>query len=348
VEHISLALDSSGRPYVAYADYANDGKASMMRYNGSGWEQVGLFTGKAYSTSLALDSFDRPYLAYTNADDGSRVYVMRCDGMSCSLAGTIVSAGAATDVSLALDSANRAYVAYSDGTDSGKIKVMKLVNLPHAPSIYFWEQVGTGAVSPDAASATSLALDSSDTPYVTYTDWGNSGKASVMRFNGTNWVQVGPAGFSADVAYLTRLAFESGIRPYVAYEDAANDYKVSVMRFDGKNWEQVGVPGFSSSVLGEGEEVSLALDRSGRPYVAYTDNAADHKASVMRFNGTSWEQVGAVGFSASSAWFTSLALDRSGTPFVAYSDGANGEKASVMKFVADPVLTPVYKLLLRR
>uniref|UniRef100_UPI0040570860 thrombospondin type 3 repeat-containing protein n=1 Tax=Candidatus Electronema sp. TaxID=2698783 RepID=UPI0040570860 len=53
---------------------------------------------------------------------------------------------------------------------------------------------------------------------------------------------------------------------------------------------------------------------------------------VMRFNGASWEQVGAAGFSAGAIMHTSLAFDSSGTPHVAYQDYANGCKASVMKF----------------
>jgi len=52
----------------------------------------------------------------------------------------------------------------------------------------------------------------------------------------------------------------------------------------------------------------------------------------MKYNGTSWETVGTVGFSAGQASYPSLALDVSGTPYVAYSDGAYSGKATVMKY----------------
>ena len=75
---------------------------------------------------------------------------------------------------------------------------------------------------------------------------------------------------------------------------------------------------------------SLALDSKGTPYVAYQNY--EFKATVAKFNGTSWVTVGVPGFSAGTANFLSVKLDRQDTPFVAFQDGANDDKATVMKF----------------
>jgi hypothetical protein len=79
--YTSLALDSSGVPYVAYRDGANSNKATVMKYDsGSGWVPVGsagFSAGQADDTSLALDSSGVPYVAYTDLANGSKATVMK-------------------------------------------------------------------------------------------------------------------------------------------------------------------------------------------------------------------------------------------------------------------------------
>ncbi|MBC8193306.1 MAG: sortase [Anaerolineales bacterium] len=188
-----------------------------------------------------------------------------------------------------------------------------------------WENVGKAGFSASDANFTSLALDSSGTPYVAYAEVFGLYKATVMKFNGTTWETVGTAGFSAGQAQYTSLALDTSGTPYVAYADGEKSGKATVMKFNGTSWDPVGTAGFSA---GGAEYISLVLDSSDTPYVVY----ADIFATVMKFNGTNWETVGTAGFSAGQAQYTSLALDTSGTPYVAYRDGGNSFKATVMKF----------------
>ncbi len=229
----SLAIDSGGTPYIAYVDVANGSKASVMKFNGASWEQVGaagFSAGQADYTSLAINSSGTPYIAYKDGANGSKASVMR----------------------------------YNSTTSS-------------------WEQVGTAGFSAGQADYTSLAINSGGTPYIAYTDGGNSNKASVMRYNSTtsSWEQVGTAGFSAGQADYTSLAINSGGMPYIAYTDGGNSYKTSVMRFNGTSWEQVGAAGFSAGVA---DFISLAINSGGTPYIAYRDGGNGQKASVMRYN----------------------------------------------------------------
>ncbi len=65
--------------------------------------------------------------------------------------------------------------------------------------------------------------------------------------------------------------------------------------------------------------------------MAYEDNASSFKATVMNFDGSSWQTVGTAGFTAGTAGYATLAFYGS-TPYVAYQDAANSDKATVMSF----------------
>jgi hypothetical protein len=70
----------------------------------------------------------------------------------------------------------------------------------------------------------------------------------------------------------------------------------------------------------------LGAEQSGK-----RDDANDRKATVMRYNGLTWEPVGNKGFS-DDAWYLSLAINENGNPYVAYRDKGVGGKSTVMRF----------------
>ncbi len=113
-----------------------------------------------------------------------------------------------------------------------------------------WQNVGSAGFSVGAAYDTSLALDSSGTPYVAYVDYANSYKATVMKFNGANWETVGSAGFSAGEANSTSLALDSSGTPYVAFQDGDNSNKATVMTF-------TALPSVTSSSPANGAAVGI-------------------------------------------------------------------------------------------
>jgi len=147
------------------------------------------------------------------------------------------------------------------------------------------------------------------------------------------WTAVGPAGFSAGSAYNIALALNGSGQPCIFFADNANGNRATVMQFNGTDWTVVGTPGFSAdSVSNALHALSLAFDSNGNPYVAYRDNSADDKATVMHYNGSAWVPVGPVGFSPGAVQFLFLAIDSQDTLYVAFQDGMSGNKATVMRF----------------
>ncbi|MEN6490285.1 MAG: hypothetical protein ABFD66_15635, partial [Smithella sp.] len=118
----SMALDSSGAPYVAYIDSSNSLKATVMKYNSvtSQWETVGsaFSAAKSSYTSIVLDSSGTPYVAYQDGGNSNKATVMKYNSVTSKweTVGTAgFSAGRASYPSIALDSSGTPYVAYMDG-----------------------------------------------------------------------------------------------------------------------------------------------------------------------------------------------------------------------------------------
>lgn len=95
-----------------------------------------------------------------------------------------------------------------------------------------------------------------------------------------------------------------------------------------QQWTAVGSAGFTA---GTAEYASIET-YNNVPYIAFRDQSNGAKASVMKFNGTTWEYVGTPGFSSGVAGDTKIQFDNNGVLHVAFSDATNAGKATVMKF----------------
>jgi len=190
-----------------------------------------------------------------------------------------------------------------------------------------WATLG-GGISEYSAGYTFIRVDASGTPYVAFND--NTSKGSVMKYSGGSWSYVGAQKFTSGQAEFISMDFDNSGNPYMAYRD--NGYKGSVMRFNGSSWEYFG--GSYQFTPGGAQYMSLVMDASNTPYVAYRDEywMYSNKATVMKYNGSSWVPVGSQGFTSGSVTYTSLAIDGSGTLYLAFSDGSNSNKVTVMKY----------------
>lgn len=342
VRYASLAFDPiwTGYPYVAYSDNANSNKVSVMRYNDTSWVNAGntgFSAGEGDYTSLTFGTGNQsPYVAFqdwggTSSEQGKATVMMLYGSSWVNVGNSHFSAGMANYTSIAFNPLNnQPYVAYVDWGNSKKTTVMMF----YASN---WVNVGNAGFSAGEAAYTCIAFSPSDyylgIPFIAFEDYGNSQKATVMKFNGTNWVNVGNAGFSAGYALYTSLAISPYGEPYVAYQDGANSGKSTVMKYNGTSWVNVGNAGFSA---GKAKYTSIAFSPTmdSQPYVAYTDSVNSYKVTVKRYDGNNWVNVGSAGFSADTSEYISLAFNPAGyrQPYVAFKDNGNSNKATVMRY----------------
>jgi uncharacterized repeat protein (TIGR02543 family)/LPXTG-motif cell wall-anchored protein len=102
--------------------------ATVMKFNGTGWETVGtagFSAGQATYISLVFNG-GIPYVAYQDSGNGGKATVMKFNGTDWEAVGTAgFSASFAYDTSLAI-SGGIPYVAYQDYAYGNKATVMKL------------------------------------------------------------------------------------------------------------------------------------------------------------------------------------------------------------------------------
>lgn len=119
---------------------------------------------------------------------------------------------------------------------------------------------------------------------------------------------------------------------HVAFKDGTVDGRASLMKYENDEWVLINQAGFSSEGFFGTDYLSLVFDEENRPVVAYRDLNDDSKPSVMRFNGSSWEYLGAQGLTPGSVSYVSLAVTSEGELFLAFREAGLADKLSVMTF----------------
>lgn len=282
------------------------------------WYQDSLNTTSiGTGTSLSVTPPNRNTTYYCRAEDGATSFIGDSSFITVTVKSTLGNpvisgcGGSGSSITLSTDSTAGASYIWSEDGHPG------------------YQTVGSRGFSAKQAWYTSLAFDSEDTLYVAYADHSVSTKASVMKFDGTSWVDVGSTGFTSGQAREVNLAISSEDTLYVSYRDEGTN-KANVMKYNGTNWVVVGSAGFSAGFVGT---PSLTIDSKDTLYVGYgdADGLGNYRATVKKYNGTSWVDVGSNRFTTNSAYNTLLAIDDNDTLYLAYSDGVSN-KITVMKY----------------
>lgn len=169
-----------------------------------------------------------------------------------------------------------------------------------------WNIIGQDNEISSVASAYTTITVLGDVPYVSYVEGAASGIGKVKKKNSSTgvWEQVG-GDIAANISYSRIYSDKTG-KLYVTYVDNANGTKLAVATYNttSSSWETVGGTGVFVSDGSVNHALSsyttradLAFDSNNVPYITYTERVgtaiAPSGSYLKRFNGSSWEAVGA-------------------------------------------------------
>jgi PKD repeat protein len=174
----------------------------------------------------------------------------------------------------------------------------------------------------DVGQWTSLALDSSGNPRMSYFDAVNN-DLKYASWNGATW-DIQTVDSADRVGESSSLAIENNWLPRISYYDGDHgDLKYAVWDGSGTGWVDISSIRTVVSAGNVGYYSSLALDSSGDPRISCYDIGAQNLV-VSIWTGSDWD-TRTVDSTGDVGQFTSLALDASGNPRVSYYDATNGD-----------------------
>ncbi|PSC71914.1 ABC transporter D family member chloroplastic [Micractinium conductrix] len=228
---------------------------------------------------------------------------------------------------------------------------------PPPPPPPSWQTLGGVGGGPgftsSGADSLSLVVGANGVPVALFADSADENKAgyaSVMEFRSGAWRYLGPPCFSDGTIGSSALATDAQGVPYVAFEDGEREQKATVMRYDARAGalqtdfsirRRVAVKYYVAAVnawfdvgenvsVGEATHISLVIDSTGSPMVAYSDASSGGSAAVMRytFADDKWAPLGIPGALSGPVERLQLRLSYSGAPHLTFVDLSAGSRSS--------------------
>ena len=222
VSDLSIAFSASNELYIAYSDVTPSNLATVKRWNGSAWLDVGTggiaSSGSAKFNSLIFDNTNTPILAYQDGAVGFATTVSKYNGTSWNPFFTSAS-GPTSSTTLRCATNGDYYLGYIEGSDASVVQKYDGSS---------WNQLGVNITGLSSGEGNyEMNIDPANSPYIIATT--TSSMVTAYRFDGgTGWFQV-PAGFiNTNISMMVNIAFDKFGAPYFGYVDVSNNNALNV------------------------------------------------------------------------------------------------------------------------
>jgi hypothetical protein len=327
---ISMDLDSTGTPYVAYgimetADSMMNRSIYVRRWDGNAWVGIGSsqpVTDDGEEFILKIGSNNTPYLAYLARENSATANipeVLKFDGTNWVRAGTGLNFYS-NIIQLARD-------------ENGSIYLAAYITAQNVEAVFHLVNgVWTAQGSPTfrlTSTFPGLVVENSNIYLSGITDTsGSDAWLSVRKYNGTTWSLVGP-GQLVNFSRKSSLVVKSNNDLFLAVEVPevpscpmfnCTTYVSRVYEWDSSDWVKIGE--FSPSPGGVSmRDTLLKKDVNEDLLLSFSGGINAALPSVMRYDGTTWSAILTSPYQSQSAALHRFEVDSDNNLYTAFLDG---------------------------
>lgn len=318
-EHLSLDLDTIGRPHIAYfvGGKQRSGTVGSTEdlmygfYDGTKWTAAAVATEGRVGEfcSLALDASDVPRIAFR--DISKRILLLAkktTRGWSITQIDGSNSGEHATDIAISKTGISHISYYWNDseggslGTFGGLLSFVNHTALKHAIL-----KAGSWETSRILGFCTKL-------PNKLNTCEPNCQFAEETEASGGHTLKPGSG---AHVGQHSSIALDFVGNPHIAFNVRGGLDDLVYARWDGKKWHLKDV----DTVDKVGEYASIALDGKGSPHISYYDTSHDDLKYAW-MEGGAWNTI-TVDSKGDVGEYSRIAIDPAGNPHIIYLDASN-------------------------
>lgn len=258
----AIALDSAGRPHVAYR--MNMGLPVPPLCTGMGYAsstgaewQIETFSDCGTLPSLALDALDRPHISFYD-ENGLVKYASR-PGTDWQIEVAGESSGGYASA-IALDRLDRPHILYVTLDRNGQL-------IHAAPDDLGWQREALR--NGNGGSNVALAIDQGGLVHVAHGSFYMTTTITMTVDSAAAMATAElPAQAAADVAQYTSIALDGDGRPAISFVDVGSKLKCARLTDAGWQTEVIASGGTAGSYN------AVAIDGAGRPHVGYISSVS--------------------------------------------------------------------------